>query len=125
MTIEAKIDALIEALNANTQALTGKPARGTPAPTPEGSNAGSDQVKALDYEKDVKPPFLNLVKSHGKEFAFKAVSDVEPAFNGTGDQQPSLKNIITKPESFAKVLAAIQAAAAQPKPTKPAKDDLA
>lgn len=109
MSIEAKIDALIAALDRNTAAHGGKPAAEQPPSTPA---ADSSAPKALVYE-DVQKPFLALVKSHGRDIALGEIAKVDPSLK-------SLKDAAAKPELFAQLLAAVQAAAKLPKPTKDA-----
>lgn len=128
MTIEAKIDALIEALNKNTAALQGatvtsvsKNAAKTPealvkaaaeaakapqteptAPQTPAPQAPAEQPnKALTYD-DVKVPFLALVKKNRD----LALATLKPF--GLESLKPA------KPEQFAAILAALNNALAQP-----------
>lgn len=119
MTIEAKIDALIAALDRNTAALQGGKAAPAAAPlsTLAPETPASSEKKALVYE-DVQKPFLALVKSHGRDIALGEIAKVDASLK-------SLKDAAAKPELFEQLLAAVQAAAKLPKPEKPKDADLA
>lgn len=104
MSIEAKIDALIIALNLNTAALTGK---ATPAAQPA-KDAAQPAKKAADLAPpagevkydDVKTPFLKLVgKARDAALAILKPYGYE-----------NLK--VAKPEHFAPILAAVTKALA-------------
>lgn len=108
MSIEAKIDALIVALEANTAALKG----GKPAAAAKGETKAADAPAALTYDKDVKPPFLALVKSHGRDFALGKLKD---AFS-----YENLKEAEKATDKFPEIVAKISEWA---KEAKPKKDD--
>lgn len=100
MTIEAKIDALIAALNDNTAALTGaKPAKSV-SPSVDAAapatpmKAPKADAKALTYD-DVKVPFLALVKKN-RDLALETLKPF-----GLDSLKPA------KPEQFADILAAL------------------
>lgn len=111
MSLEDAVKANTEAVKALTAAL--QAGGGTPAA--KGGTKEAD--KTLDYTKDVKPPFLALVKSHGRDFA---LGKLKEAFG-----YESLKSAETASEvpKYADIIAKIAAWSKEDKPKKA--DDIA
>lgn len=103
--IEAKIDALIAALEANTAAHQGKVAPATDKPAAAkapaaakvaASPAAAPAAPAVTYEQ-IKAPFLDLVAKAGRDHALTVIAPLT-----------NLKE--AKPEQFADILAKLTAA---------------